>query len=55
MGSVITSNVFLLGYAVGKKFLPLKEKFVLEAIKEVVPARALDENVKAFEMGIKKK
>lgn len=52
-GKVITSNIFMLGYAVGKGLLPLKEKFVLEAIAEIVPPRYLEVNKKVFEMGKK--
>ena len=54
-GSVITSNVFILGYAIGKKLLPIKKKYILEALKEIVPPRYIDMNVKVFEMGIKHK
>lgn len=54
-GSVITSNVFILGYAIGKKLLPIKKKYALEALKEVVPPRYLDENIKVFEIGMKHK
>jgi indolepyruvate ferredoxin oxidoreductase beta subunit len=55
MGSVITSNIFMIGYAVGKGLIPLKEKFVLEAIADTVPSRYLEMNKKVFEMGMKYK
>lgn len=54
-GSDITSNVFVLGYAIGKKLLPIKEKFVLEALAEVIPPKYLEMNKKVFEMGKKHK
>jgi indolepyruvate ferredoxin oxidoreductase beta subunit len=54
-GNVITSNIFILGYTVGKELIPLKEKFVLEAISEIVPPRYLELNKKVFEMGMKHK
>ncbi|MFH1474208.1 MAG: indolepyruvate oxidoreductase subunit beta [Candidatus Aenigmatarchaeota archaeon] len=54
-GKVIASNIFMLGYAVGKGLLPLKEKFVLETIAEIVPKRYLEMNKKVFEMGINHK
>ena len=54
-GSVITSNIFLVGYAVGKGLMPLKEKHVLEAIEQTVPPRYLELNRKVFEMGMKYK
>jgi indolepyruvate ferredoxin oxidoreductase beta subunit len=55
IGSAITSNIFMIGYAVGKGLIPLKEKFVMEAIAETVPPRYLDMNKKVFEMGMKYK
>ncbi|NIM46879.1 MAG: indolepyruvate ferredoxin oxidoreductase subunit beta [Candidatus Aenigmarchaeota archaeon] len=54
-GSIITSNIFILGYAVSKGLLPLKEKFVLEAIEENVPKKYIELNKKVFEMGMKHK
>lgn len=52
-GSIITSNIFILGYAVSKGLLPIKENFVLEAIKENVPEKYFELNKKIFEMGTK--
>jgi len=54
-GSIIASNIFILGYAISKGLLPLKEKFVLEAIEENVPKRYIELNKKIFEMGKKHK
>ena len=51
-GSVLTSNIFILGYVVAKGFLPIKEKFVLEAIKENVPEKYFELNKKIFELGM---
>jgi len=51
-GSVLTSNIFILGYAVSKGLLPLKENFVLETIKETVPPKYFELNKKVFEMGM---
>jgi indolepyruvate ferredoxin oxidoreductase beta subunit len=50
-GSILTSNIFILGYAISKGFLPLKEKFVLEAMSEIVPPKYFELNKKVFEMG----
>jgi indolepyruvate ferredoxin oxidoreductase, beta subunit len=54
-GSIITSNIFILGYIVGKGILPLKENFVMESIKENVPEKYFDLNRKVFEMGMQYK
>ncbi len=53
-GSILTSNIFILGYAVSKGLLPLKENFVLKTIEETVPQKYFELNKKAFELGIKK-
>ena len=55
IGNVITSNIFMIGYAVGKGLIPIKEKFILEAIEEIVPSRYMEMNKKVFEMGKKYK
>lgn len=54
-GSVIASNVFILGYAIGKELIPLKEKFILQAIEEVVKPKYVDLNKRIFESGMKHK
>ena len=54
-GSILTSNIFILGYAISKGFLPLKENFVLQAIEEIVPQRYVEVNKKVFESGMKYK
>ncbi len=47
----IVCTLYLLGYAVVKKLLPLKKESVLRAIKNVIPEKYLDLNIKAFELG----
>jgi len=53
VGSVAPTNIFLLGFACGKKLMPLKKKFLLEAIKENVPEKYFEINKKVFELGMK--
>lgn len=55
IGSVLTSNIFILGYAASQNLLPIKENFILEALKENVPEKFFDLNKKVFEMGKKHK
>jgi len=47
----IVCTLFLLGYAVGNKLVPLKKEFVLRAVKNVIPQKYLDLNINAFELG----
>lgn len=52
-GSAMGVNIFLLGYALSKKAIPLKEEFVLQAIKESIRPRFLEENINLFRKGEK--
>jgi len=54
-GSILASNIFILGYAISKGLLPLKEKIVLETIEEFVPKKYIELNKKVFELGMKHK
>ncbi len=53
-GRGVFSNVLLLGYAFGFGLIPLKKEKIIEGIKENVPQKYLNENLKAFELGIQK-
>lgn len=53
-GSDIAANIFLLGYVISKKLIPLKEKFILKAMEEVAP-KYFEANKKVFELGMKQK
>jgi Pyruvate/2-oxoacid:ferredoxin oxidoreductase gamma subunit len=44
----------MVGYAVAKKLMPLKKESVLTAIKNVIPQKYLELNIKAFELGYDK-
>lgn len=50
LGNEVVGGIYLLGYAVYKKLIPLKEKSVLKAIEKVVPEKYLEINKKAFEL-----
>lgn len=51
-GNAVLGNTILIGAAWGLGLIPLKEKSLREAIRVSVP-RALEENLKAFEIGVK--
>ncbi|MFH0711334.1 MAG: indolepyruvate oxidoreductase subunit beta [Candidatus Aenigmatarchaeota archaeon] len=51
---VVYTNVYLLGYCVGKKLIPLKKNSILEGMKSVVPEKYFETNKKVFELGMKK-
>lgn len=51
LGKEVVSSIYLLGYAVDKKLIPLKKESVLLAIKNIIPEKYLDLNIKAFELG----
>jgi len=51
-GDVIFGNTILLGIAVGKGLIPLKEESLREAIKITVP-KGIEKNLESFELGLK--
>jgi len=51
LGKEVVSSIYLLGYAVGKKIITFKKESVVQAIKEIVPEKHLELNIKAFELG----
>jgi len=54
-GRIVMTNVYILGYAISKKLIPLKKKHVLEGIEEIVPKKYVEANKKIFELGMKHK
>lgn len=53
LGKEVVSGIYLLGYAVHKKLIPLKAGSILKAISKVVPEKYLELNKKAFELAKK--
>jgi len=49
----VVAGIYLLGRAVYKKMIPLKEKSLLSAIAKNVPQKHLDLNKKAFRLAKK--
>jgi indolepyruvate ferredoxin oxidoreductase beta subunit len=50
-GTFVSSNVYLLGYAVGKGLIPLEKKFILDGMKRVLAEKLFESNKKVFEEG----
>jgi indolepyruvate ferredoxin oxidoreductase beta subunit len=50
-GSAITQNVVLLGALAGTNELPMRKAKLIEAVRELVPTKYVDTNLKAFELG----
>jgi len=50
-GSSLTQNTVMIGALAAKSNFPIKRESTLEALKELVPERHIDVNVKAFELG----
>jgi indolepyruvate ferredoxin oxidoreductase beta subunit len=50
-GSVLARNVVLLGAVAAAGKLPFKKESLVEAVRELVPARTLKVNLAAFELG----
>ena len=49
----IAANIVLLGAAMAKGSIPIDSEIVIEEIKNTVPERFIDLNVKAYETGLK--
>ena len=52
-GTIAPSGVYMLGFALEKNLIPIEAKNLLEAIKEVIPLKHQDINIKAFDMARK--
>jgi indolepyruvate ferredoxin oxidoreductase beta subunit len=50
-GSILTQNVVLLGAAASTGKLPISNRSLIEALKELIPAQHIKMNLKAFELG----
>lgn len=50
LGTEVVAGIYLLGYAILKGILPLKEESAILAIKKIVPQAFLDLNLKAFNL-----
>ena len=50
-GSSLTQNIVLLGALAATGKMPIKKECLMEALKELVPAKHVKVNVKAFELG----
>lgn len=46
----VVSGIYLLGYAVDKKYLPLKQSSIVSAIKKIIPKKYLELNLKALNL-----
>lgn len=52
-GSSLAQNVILVGALAASGRLPVKKESIVNALRELVPAKHLDMNLKAFELGYK--
>jgi indolepyruvate ferredoxin oxidoreductase beta subunit len=50
-GSILTRNVVLIGVLAGTGKMPVKKESLITALKELVPPKHADVNVKAFNLG----
>jgi len=50
-GDVIMANMYMLGYACAKNLIPLKRESILDGIKEVIPEKYLESNIRVLDLG----
>lgn len=46
----VVSTIYLLGYAIYKKLLPIEKEAVIKAIENIVPEKYRELNIKAFQL-----
>lgn len=46
----VVSGIYLLGYASSKNLIPIEKEYFLQAIKNSIPEKYLELNIKAFEL-----
>ena len=54
LGSPVLAGIYMVAAAVFNNLIPLKEKYVLRAMKDLLPGK-FDKNIKAFKLGKKVK
>ena len=52
-GHIITANIVILGAALATPQFPLKKENIIESMKQNLPIKSIDMNIKALEMGYK--
>ncbi|HZK11246.1 MAG TPA: indolepyruvate oxidoreductase subunit beta, partial [Atribacterota bacterium] len=52
-GSIISGNMVLLGAAVAIPNFPVDKKLIIQSMKENLPSKSVEMNLKAFELGFK--
>ena len=50
LNNEVVSGIYLLGYSIFRKIIPLKARSILEAIEKTVPEKYLELNKKAFNL-----
>ncbi len=53
LGTAVPAGVYLISLASFKNIIPLKSRSILKAIKNIMPARYVDLNIKAFQLAEK--
>lgn len=49
-GNVVSTNVYMLGYASSRNLIPIKKGFLFDGIRETVPEKYFEMNKKIFEL-----
>ena len=50
VGTVVSTNIYMLGYSIAENIIPIKKKFILEAMKETIKEKYFEMNKKVFEL-----
>ena len=52
-GNIISSNIVILGAAAATPNFPVNKDLIVQSMKENLPPKSIETNLKAFEMGFK--
>jgi len=50
LGNEILAGIYLIGYGINKKIIPLKRESIFNAIKKLIPEKYLELNLRAFNL-----
>jgi len=51
-GNIVSTNIYMLGYALLRKLIPLRKKSFMKGIEEIIPKKYLEINKRIFELGL---
>jgi len=51
-GNIVSTNIYMLGYALLRKLIPLRKRSIIKGIEEIIPKKYLEVNKRIFKLGL---